>query len=72
MIQNNKSYPSAIYDPNNIICNLKDNSFCLPNCDYHGDDNGNFANSYAITSLNSSSIPKPSLKIPNNTAKTYA
>ena len=72
MIQKNISYPSAIYDPNNIICNLKNSSFCLPKCDYHGDSSGFFANSYLISLISSPSILIPNLTIPNNTDITYS
>jgi hypothetical protein len=72
MISNNNSYPSAIYDPNNIICNLKTSSYCLPNCDYHGDSSGYFANSYSISKVNSNTITPKNLAKANNTAIKYS
>jgi len=65
------SYPPAIYDPTNLICNLKTNSFCTPNCDYHGEINGNFANSYSITNANANTIPNANVLVPKNTLITY-
>jgi hypothetical protein len=49
MVSNSTSYPSTVYDPNNTICNLKNNSFCSPNCDYHGETSDFFVNSYSIS-----------------------